>query len=252
MWRVQLCLVVAAAAAAAAAEAGVASDVKYIKCEVCEHLVNALHAQVAALRKKADGLGEGKIDALIESVCKPEEEAGAWLRMIDLVEMSGGQFLRIVRQREDGPCGQECATVAMACSALLEEGWENELGEALYSAKKSAEQLREKACRSLSSSCSRAASELPKSRSRGPPFRAYTEEERAARGAPAAPGMLSRDELRYQLGLSGQAEPVPKPEPPRPGLGAALEALEHAAAFDLPFEPRSPAKRPASWVQGEK
>lgn len=220
---------------------GVVGDVKYIKCEVCNELSDALHVAVVGMRS---GLGkrpldEGKVHALVESACSPENDEGAWLRHLDLVE--DGPRLRVERQAGDGPCGKECATAALACVALLEEGWENELGEALYAGTRDAAALRETVCRELSSSCAKKPPKLPSKRPAGPRFRAYTEEERAERETheSPAPGMLSEHELDYSLGLTDEAPPERiavgfqggSAGAGLSGGGEALAALAHAAAF---------------------
>ena len=43
-----------------------------------------------------------------------------------------GDNILLRRQLEDGPCGVECRTIQLACQALMDEGWEMELGEILY------------------------------------------------------------------------------------------------------------------------
>ena len=134
-------------ASAQTPSAGVPSDVKHIRCETCESLVSAAHRRFAELRKGSKkALSEEDAMSVVETVCDPEADGGAWLRSLDLQEQ--GRRLRLVKQAEDGPCGVECATLRLACQALMEEGWENELGEALYGAV-DADELAESACREL-------------------------------------------------------------------------------------------------------
>ena len=73
-------------------DAAVPSDVKYIRCGVCQQLITAVHEQVTAARKKskAKKLSEESIQTIIESACKPSTEAGAWLKFLDMAETDGG------------------------------------------------------------------------------------------------------------------------------------------------------------------
>ena len=162
---------------------------------------------------------------MIESVCDPTKDEGAWLKFLDMVE-TDAQRIKVERQPEDGPCGSECKTLALACQQLLEEGWENELGEALFSST-SADELVESACKEWSSACRKAPPKVDKARKPGPSFRPCTEDERALEtyesGKPNAPGVfgdeqqvLARDRAR------GRRE---RPRRPRGGQhGHAAEA----------------------------
>ncbi|EOD11052.1 hypothetical protein EMIHUDRAFT_120421, partial [Emiliania huxleyi CCMP1516] len=228
-------------ASAQTPSAGVPSDVKHIRCETCESLVSAAHRRFAELRKGSKkALSEEDAMSVVETVCDPEADGGAWLRSLDLQEQ--GRRLRLVKQAEDGPCGVECATLRLACQALMEEGWENELGEALYGAV-DADELAESACREWSSACRKPAPKLDPARPAGPPFRAYTQEERAARlGGPPPAGLLTAAALAGRLGLP--PPPASEADPALDGLdgfddgggetsgrGSALFSLDRSEAF---------------------
>ena len=184
---------------AATAADGVPGDVKYIKCEVCEKLVTSLHSHLAKQGKLSS---EAAAMAAIETACQADAAAGAWMRFIDLVEDTEHRRLHLVDQDKDGPCEKECRTIALACSAVLEEGWENELGEALFNGD-SAASLRGSACREWSSACRKPPPKLDLARPTGPAFRAYTEEERALQdsGKSPPPGVLSEPALRRRLAV---------------------------------------------------
>lgn len=202
------------------------ADSKYIRCAVCEALVESLHNRTSLFRTEADAQGA------VDEACSEQGEAGAWMGFYDLVETE--DRLELVRQPEDGPCGTECHAIALACRGLLEEGWESELGEALYASagtsagkgkdgRKGAQldQLKRTVCREYSTACRKPPPPLDRARPAGPRFRPFTEEERAQRieqlGASPPSGLLSENDLLRRFGLDGKL-------PHGPGL-------EHNAAF---------------------
>ena len=173
----------------------------------------------------------------MERLCTPEAVEGAWLRRIDLVERDdpdgGGRRLALEKMESEGPCGVECGTVALACRAVL-DGMENELGEALYAGSADAAALRARACREWSAACKRPAPRLDPARRDGPPFRAYTVEERGMReqrGGPLPPGVLSADALRVRLGLApaGGAATLLDAHGGSMGVGGTMDRGEEAA-----------------------
>lgn len=187
----------------ASADEARGSDVRYIKCDTCEALIEAILDSVASEKRNSKKkLSEERLGDIVERVCKPETDEGAWLRSIDLVE--AGDKLRLQRQTEDGPCGTECRTLQLACGAVV-EGIEDELAAALFAPQ--GDDLRESACKELSNACRKPPPPLPSGRQPGPPFRPFTDEERAQRererGTPPPPGVLSASALRFRLGLSG-------------------------------------------------
>lgn len=217
----------------AAAADGVPTDVKYIRCGVCESLAAEVHSHV---QKTPDvRKSEASIVTALEQSCDPTSDAGAWMRSIDLVELEGR--LVLVRQEEDGPCNRECATIKLACRALLEEGWETELGEALYGGV-DAKQLRNDMCTDWSSACRKPPPKLDAARQPGPPFRAYTDEERALRdqrsGAPPPPGMLTEAALRKRLAVNAHV---------------AVSSVAAAEADD--FDPWSESQSPPTASRAE-
>lgn len=209
MTRRDVCAVLLVLARAGARDGtGLGSDVRYIRCETCEALVGALHSRISADKKAAKKpLSEAAVHTVVEEACKADAPMGAWLRSIDLVE--DGTRLTLVKQGQEGPCGSECQTLVLACEALLEEGWENELGEALYGSDGEAE-LRQQACHEWSSACRKPPPKLPASRPAGPPFRPLSEVERArierqGLGAAPAAGTLSESALLSAMGVQADA-----------------------------------------------
>ena len=229
------------------AVSGVVSDVRYIKCAACEAAVAAAHEQMGLLRKKTKPApSEEQTMTLVENVCKADADEGSWMRSIDLVEQrdaeGGGKRLALVKVDDEGPCGQECRTVALACEAGI-EGIENELGEALYAGGRlDVAALSRRACREWSSACKKAPPKLDPARPDGPAFRAFTLEERARREArgPPPPGVLTAEQLRVRLGLTasavveGGAQPAPfgSHDSEAHGRGPMVDTLEHSAAFE--------------------
>ena len=240
------------------AAVGVASDVKYIKCEVCQHFVEAAHAAVAAKRKTAGAsLSEDDVSGIIAKSCKANTREGAWMRSIDLEESSDGGSLRLVKQKGEGPCEAECMTIALACEAIA-EGMENELSESLWEGSSTPQATSEKACRTWSPACKKAAPKLEAGRPRGPAFRPYTDEEVALRAhrdhrGMTPPGVLGVAAFQAALDVKPAAGSAASPmagdsssvegqgggaeEGRQSGLGdaaggAAGGALHQAAAFE--------------------
>ena len=226
--------------------AGEASDVRYIKCEVCEAAVTAAHEQFAALKATSKApVSEEAAQNILEYLCNPSLDESKWMRAIDLVEQEahdGGRRLAVVKMKQEGPCDTECGTVALACKASM-EGMETELGEALYTGTRDAAALRTHACREWSGACRRPPPKLDPARPDGPTFRPYTLEELyrvwQRSGSPALPGVLGEEQLRVRMGLAPDSStfaPPPRVEDSPPGAAAGrgeqLGRLEHSAAFE--------------------
>ena len=96
-----------------------------------------------------------------------------------------------------------------------------------------------------SSACRKPPPKLDPSRPPGPPFRAYTDEERARQRrnlGPPPPGVLGADALRYRMGVGGSVSGTSADASDgtmadhasggeRRGAGEALGSLHTAAAF---------------------
>ena len=202
----------AAATATQESDASViATDVKYIRCDTCRALVEALSASVAqtkASKKKATS--EEEVSTMVDNSCNSDSaEHGAWMAKIDLIETEDAR-LELAQQHIDGPCGRECQTIAAACRSVVSD-IEEDLGEALYASASARKQdvgaLRDRVCKQV---CRKPPPKLDQSRQAGPAFRAFTDEERMRReersGRPRPPGYLSAEELSYRLGLSDAKE----------------------------------------------
>ena len=170
---------------------------------------------------------EEAIHAQIEAVCKPESDGGAWLRAVDLVE--DGDALRLVPQKTDGPCERECATVTLACEAPL-EGGADELGEQLYVGELDAAKLMAEHC---ASKCRKPPPPRAQ-RQAGPPFRPFTDFERAQRdherGVPPRPACWPTS---TSIGCSGSSTTAPSPDDGSPGGGGARGGRVPAARGEV-------------------
>ena len=197
---------------------GVTTDVKYIKCAACEAVVTEAYEAFAAQKKALKTIkpSEALAQQLVDNICEPDDESGAWLRSVDLIEQEaegGGRRLALVKQEDEGPCEVECATVKLACEAAV-SGFENELVEALFSGEADAAGLRASACKDWSNACKKPPPKLDPSRPDGPAFRPLTDEERGwrERGGPPPPGVMATDdELRVRFGLAGGDNGSPPP-----------------------------------------
>lgn len=131
----------------------VKSDIKYIKCQVCELLAKNAYRQVNDLKKSLKPnkkvlkrhqkhahrsvslvsqqdtwyllnsliglmqLGEMAVIELMEHITDPTKDQGEWIAKIDLVE-SGGKLL-VEEQDQLGDCGVECKTVQRAAEEIV-------------------------------------------------------------------------------------------------------------------------------------
>lgn len=156
---------------------------------------------------------------------------------LDMVESEDGRSISLERQLQDGPCDVECSTIKLACKALLEEGWENELQEALWEGARSAERLVATACSDWSSACKKPPPKVSKTRQVGETFRPYTDQERAEHdarmGKPTPPGMLSAREQRQSLGLRVEEEDTSVVKGGVPLVNEYLTVEQEKPATDL-------------------
>ena len=128
---------------------GKQSDLPFIQCAVCKHVVKRAIFVTQGLRKslKHTVLSEDKIYEEIighpaygkkdappfasGGVCNPESKQGEWLTYFDLQEDKEERKLVLKKMPVAGECGVECKTVAMACTESLAES-DAPLVEALY------------------------------------------------------------------------------------------------------------------------
>jgi hypothetical protein len=160
----------------------VKSDVKYIKCQVCETIATALSREASALRDiNAGKLTEAMVLEKVEKVCDPKDEVGEWLVKIDLVEK--GSELRLKHMGADvfGKCGTECKTMQRACEDIVSDR-DTDIAELLFTSPdmKSAgfgDWLCQNTDESALGACLKKAPALKKDRQKGPPFEPVDKKE---------------------------------------------------------------------------
>ena len=155
---------------------GVKSDVKYVKCAVCQEVAKTLHRVAAKVREdKGKKLTEADVLEKVEKVCDPDAEEGEWLITHDLVERGkrldmkhmGGKF---------GECGAECKTMQMACERIVSDR-DTDVAEMLFTdgASLARAGIQAKLCNDANekaySACRKPAPALPKTRPKGPAFK---------------------------------------------------------------------------------
>ncbi|GMH42954.1 hypothetical protein BSKO_10876 [Bryopsis sp. KO-2023] len=152
------------------------SDIKYIRCAVCQNLIREASRLTKRLRddvKPGKQVREITIMEATEKLCDPEEEAGTWIAKTDLVESD--TELKLVDMPQIGDCQVECRTIARVCSDLLED-FDMDLAEALFKGFKRAE-LTSKFCYNVSDACKVPTPKLPKNRPRGEEFKVLSEKD---------------------------------------------------------------------------
>lgn len=99
-------------------------DLKYIGCEVCENMVDALKNILDDLKEKSPTgrLGELVILDTIEQICNPQNETGLWIKKHDIIESNnkGLSYLKLVRPGGVSKCDDECATIAKSCQNMFD------------------------------------------------------------------------------------------------------------------------------------
>ena len=197
-------------------EGAVKSDVKYVRCSVCELAARELHRQVKALREEAAGsrgkLAEADILDLTDKVCDPERSEGEWIAKLDMVEQADGS-MALVEHDDFGECMAECRTMQRACEKTLEDA-AVDIAEVLYRGEAGRAAISQALCRELSGACHKKAPKLPKERpSGGDNFVVADPEERRVakmlkemQGVEGMPGMsmYSREELMERYSIGGE------------------------------------------------
>ena len=161
----------------------VKSDVKYIKCQVCEEVAKTLSRVASSLRDELGAkLTEAAVLEKVEKVCDPSAEEGEWLVQHDLVEKGSALRMKFMGDDVYGKCGVECKTMQRACEDIVSDR-DTDIAEALFTSGDAMKRAAFTAflCRDedeqARASCARAPPPMPKSRPRGPAFEATDKKE---------------------------------------------------------------------------
>jgi hypothetical protein len=161
----------------------VKSDVKYIKCQVCEEVAKTLSREASSLRdEKGAKLTESDVLEKVEKVCDPTAEEGEWLVKHDLVEKGTALTMKFMGADVYGKCGVECKTMQRACEDIVSDR-DTDIAEALFTSGDAMKRAAVTAflCRdeyeTERGSCLRAPPPTPKDRQKGPAFEATDKKE---------------------------------------------------------------------------
>lgn len=90
--------------------------IKHVRCSVCRKLAAELDRQSSSFRGD-----EEEVERALGRVCDANYVQGTWLTKIDIVaDDATPSGLRLLSHRERGKCRAECATLALACTELLD------------------------------------------------------------------------------------------------------------------------------------
>ena len=109
----------------------VKSDIKYIKCQVCQELAKNLNREANALREeKGAKLTESDVLEKVEKICDFETTEGEWIIKHDLVEDGDALKLQYMDGKY-GACNSECKTVQKACQDIIGDR-DTDIAEAIF------------------------------------------------------------------------------------------------------------------------
>jgi len=98
-------------------------DLPHIGCGVCHEMVGAAYDMVDDARRNApyNKIDEDTVMGVLESVCKPKDKAGEWMRGLDIVKNEESLRLELVRPGGPGKCESECKTVVASCDDVMDQ-----------------------------------------------------------------------------------------------------------------------------------
>ena len=154
----------------------VKSDVKFVRCQVCEEVAKTLAREAAKLRgSKGAKLEESDVLEMVEKACDPETETGEWLLKHDLVEKGSALKMQFMGEDAFGKCGQECKTMQLACEKIVADR-DTDVAEALFTGGEAMKRaaVTQFLCRdedeTALGACLKKPPKLPKDRPAGPKF----------------------------------------------------------------------------------
>ena len=133
----------------------VATDLPLIACDVCRQVMTELYTITDNFRQELTGkqkLEEIKISDAMDNVCEEAEDAGAWIRHMDITKSGSA----VVMKGMDGvsKCEEECLTIKRSCNDLLEEDIDrDEVSALLYKGKMKDEDFVKRVCQDMSERC---------------------------------------------------------------------------------------------------
>eukprot|EP00879_Flechtneria_rotunda_P006594 GHRR01006929.1.p1 GENE.GHRR01006929.1~~GHRR01006929.1.p1 ORF type:complete len:317 (+),score=90.33 GHRR01006929.1:203-1153(+) len=186
--------------------AAVPSDIKYIRCQVCEvimkHATRHVKTMVNEL-KPGHKLHESDIIEFLEKMCDPSKPDGKWITNYDIQE--SGDALKLVDMGQQGKCDTECATIARACSQISDALDLSDLSEALFLGK-SRSALAQLACYKTTNVCTSKPPPVPKDRPLGPAHQPMSADEiqreqmmASMKAAGLGGQMYNRDDMMNQI-----------------------------------------------------
>merc|ERR1719218_558759 len=151
----------------------VKSDVKYIRCQVCQEVAKVLSREASTLRDtKGAKLKESDVLEKVEKVCDPEAVEGEWLITHDLQE-KGSELKMVLMKDQYGACGSECKTMQRACEKIVADR-DTDVAEILFTGSPQRAALVQHMChnddRTASARASRKPRRCPSPVPKGPAF----------------------------------------------------------------------------------
>ena len=131
------------------------SDLPLIACDVCKQVMTELYTMTDNLKEELTGkqkLEEIKISDAMDNVCDEAQDAGIWIRHMDITK-SGGT---VIMKGMEGvsKCQEECLTIKRSCNDLIEEDVDrDEVSGLLYKGKMKPENFVQKICQDMSDRC---------------------------------------------------------------------------------------------------
>lgn len=186
----------------------VKSDIKYIKCQVCEEITKNLHREVKKMRddlppKKK--LAEFDVIEKVEKMCDPETTAGEWITYLDMAERD--DRVKLETHEKPSKCKSECRTIAKACEQIMDDH-DTDLAEVVWKGDIQRAKLNELLCRELSGVCDKKDPKVKKGRKAIEDFEEMSDQEiemeklmKSMKDIPGMPGMSmhSREDMMEQM-----------------------------------------------------
>ena len=93
-------------------------DLPFIACDVCNRVAESLFSTLFE-KVKYSQINEAKIEDILDTICRPESDAGKWIRYLDIVQKNNQ--LQLNSPGGISKCANECTTISSSCLLLLTE-----------------------------------------------------------------------------------------------------------------------------------